>query len=67
MGDEAWKHYANVHSEHRPKVITVSISDAVQLSPHLTIKPLGEGINLVAFSCGCGANVCHNTAGCPGT
>ena len=39
----------------------------VRLAPNLTIKPLGEGINLVAFSCGCGANMCYNTAGCPGT
>ena len=65
LGDEARAHYANIHPEKGPKTVYVSINELVRLAPNLTIKPLGEGLSLVCMSCGCGANVCYNTAGCP--
>ena len=48
------------------RCLHVSLAETIMLAPNLTIKPLGQGLSLVAQSCGCGANVCHNTAGCPG-
>ena len=65
VGDLARNHYSNVHPEKSLKALVISIADVVTLSPNLTIKPLGEGLSLVCLSCGCGANVCYNTVGCP--
>ena len=65
LGEEARAHYTNIHPEYGVHQMVVTISDLVRLSPNLTIKPLGEGMNLVVKSCGCGAYMCYNTAGCP--
>ena len=65
LGDEALAHYANSHADKAVHRVYISLSEMVRLAPDLTIKPLDQGINLVVYSCGCGANVCHNTSGCP--
>ena len=66
LGQPATDHYRTAHADNQIPVLYVSLSDTIALSPNLTIKPLGQGMALVALSCGCGARVCYNTAACPG-
>ena len=68
IGQPARDHYVAEHPEKGPHARIVTVTELVMMTPTLTIKPLtgaGAGLALVEKSCGCGANVCYNTAGCP--
>ena len=65
-GESIFMHYQTKHATDIGLTVNVlSVRGIVMAHPDLTFNVVSDDLAIIQRHCGCKANVCYNTAGCP--